>query len=348
MSMGQWVNLGIRADDTSGRAWVCTPRRLADDQIYLFSGTTNGTSHLQIWDSVAEHWRMVKRGRAGREELAFSDPGATVPAGTDNGHAVWDAVADELWVNVVNPWRTQLGNPTVPAIYMPATNSWRPVTLAEFPSYDFEGSGGSQTLDRIFNAGVASNPRWMVLYGGSKLGASSHLWTFDGLNRRWRKWVNHGDGVGRPGRMTNIQAQLEWIPILGRFLLYHAQAVWTLAPDSWTWTAALTRGSPPPQSQGTGAKLLGDRYVAVFGGSAITVLDLETWQWSPVRLDGSAPARSNAVFWSAFGHLYQAWGTGLPYPADREIWVFRDILAHLEVPRSLAVPLTLEARFSYD
>jgi hypothetical protein len=305
-----WENLGVRSDDPSSRAWFCVPRRQADGRAYLFSGTTNGKNHLLRFNPTREYWEMVKRGSESFPYFPF--PGAQSPGGTDNGHAVWDNVNDELWVSVINarpvpPDRRAIN--AAPAIYNPATDKWRQVTQNEFPSYDFTN------LPELYNAGAASSPTHIVVYGGS--GATLNrttLWVYSGKTRKWQTLSHHGEGAGKPGPLVNIQSQFHWHPDLGLFILYANQMIFTLTPGEWSWQVRRTDGEPPTISRSIGAiPLIGKKKLAVFGGETTDVwlLDCERWSWSRLRGNSISSVylpRLDAAFHAEGTTLYMAWG----------------------------------------
>ena len=313
-----WQNLGPRADDTSGRAWLAIPVRPADGSRWLYSGTTNGEGDLMRWDSPAERWRMVLKGPMPWPRPAFPAAGATHPAPTDNGFAVW--AHEELYVNAVNPSGYDS------AVYDPLPNKWYPVVAAGYPEAE---------MRQLFNAASASNADVAVLYGGSLVGtACAHLWAYDGA---WAKHANHGLGAGKPGAMKNMQNQMRWAPTLGRFLLYHSGNVWTLHPDTLVWEQWVTTGTAPTAKhpvasdgtlvQGLGLEILGDYAIVCGGNPHIYGLHLPTRAWRRLGNEGAAPNRFNGAVWSANGHLYQCWGTNQSAPAD--VWRFPDVLAAL-------------------
>lgn len=304
----RWTDLGVRSDDPSGRAWFAVPRRMRDGRAYIYSGTTNGKNHLIRFNPTREHWEMAKRGN--ESHPYFPETGAEFPSGVDNGHAVWDNVWDELWVNCVNPRPAPITvNPAAPAIYNVASGRWRQVTPSEFPTYDFTNLPG------LYNAGCASSERHIVIYGGSGVPLNrTTLWVYTGATKTWETFPNHGGGPGKPGPLVNIQCQLHWHPDLNLFLLYANQEVFALTPGQWSWQRQPTSGEPPSIGTAIGAvPLIGLRKMAVFGGPTTDVwlLDCERWTWS--RFPGG-PIRSvylprlDAAFFAEGTNLYMSWG----------------------------------------
>lgn len=307
----QWEDLGPRSEETAYRAWFTVARRAADGAHYIYSGTTRPENHLLRFDPVAERWVIHKRGNGKRPW--FPDPGAEFPASVDNGFAVWDNINDELWVNCVNPWGAPLPNASTQgwngfsaAIFNGRTNSWRAVTREEFPTFDFA------LLPVLFNAGSSSGPEHLVIYGGSRNGALSHLWVHSCRTRVWRQYPYHGEKGEGPGPVRNIQNQLQWIPSLNAFLLYVDQRVFTLSLD-WIWRRQATTGDPPIDGRSINMVLLPsiDSVAVVAGRSAdVWLLDLKRWGWSRVAAQGPLPPlpRWDGGAWVEGRRIYMCWG----------------------------------------
>ena len=322
-----WDDLGYRSEDSSGRAWFAVPRRAKDGKAYIYSGTTNGKNHLLRWEPAGERWVIHKRGNEGasdgRDKTWFPWPGAEYPAAVDNGFAVWDNVADELWVNCVNP-------SAAPAIYNPATDRWRQVTSKEFPSVDLT------RISRAFNGGCASSPDYLVIYGGHIESPTALLHVFDGRRRVWTYYPNHGVGDGKPGVQQNIQGQLQWIPFLDAFLLYAGRRVFTLSLD-WKWQLRPTTGEPPSMAHRVCAVPLPDgRAIAVVGGDTldVSILDIKQWTWTKLageKAPGSKMSpptpRLDGAAWAERQGLYIAWGQESNAPAEliRRTFVCREL-----------------------
>jgi len=307
-----WVNLGNRNEEWGGRYWVAVARRLADGRHYVFSGGTDRKNSVIVWDPQAELWKVVKKGPG--TLFAFPQPGAEFPSGTDNGFAVWDNVADELWVDSVNPYGG--GHPL--AIYSPKTDAWRPAA-----NHDLTGLDGQavKLLQNLYNAGVASNERWLVIYAGNATNnPSADLYVRDCANKQWTRYPDHGIGTGKPGPMWYIQNQLRWSADLGKFVLYTERRVFTLTPGTWTWQLMPTTGPPPVDGHSNGLTVLdGLGVAAVFGGRApdVSLLDLKSWTWSvrKANMPQSFLRRYDGLYWAeqlkGEIRLYQSHG-GLP------------------------------------
>jgi hypothetical protein len=57
-----WQDLGIRSEDSAGKAWFAVARRAADGRAYIYSGNPARTNHLLRFDPDIEKWVIVKRG----------------------------------------------------------------------------------------------------------------------------------------------------------------------------------------------------------------------------------------------------------------------------------------------
>ncbi len=329
----RWEDLGIRSDDASSRAWFVLTHRRADNNHYIYSGTTNGRNHLLRWDADREWWVIHKRGNEGKSDGGsynwFPWPGAEFPAAVDNGFAVWDNVNDELWVNCVNPWGSAPGgspfkrwNGFSPAIYSARTDRWREVTPTEFPTFDFA------VLPKVFNAGAASSPEHTVIYGG-RGEIQATLWIYEGKTRRWTRRVRHGEG--KPGELGSVENQLQWAPSLDLFVLYAKRRVFTLSLD-WKWEERRTDGEPPPNSHGVNLVMLpGQEQAAIVGGTSpdVWLLDLRNWRWSRVVSEASLPPapRKDGAAWVNKKGLYVEWGQEEDVPAEiiRRAFVCRSL-----------------------
>lgn len=333
----RWEDLGIRSDDLSYRAWFVVALRAADNNHYIYSGGTNGKNHLLRWDIERERWVIQKRGNEGNPDGSshnwFPWPGAEFPAAVDNGFAVWDNVNDELWVNCVNPWGSgppgspfNQWKPFSPAIYSPRADKWREVTPAEFPTFDFA------VLPKVHNAGCASSPEHLILYGGRDE-IQATLWIYEGKTRRWARRLRHGDGWGKPGEVGGIENQLQWAPSLGLFVLYAHRRVFTLSVD-WKWEERRTAGEPPPMGHSVNLVLLPDQeQAAVVGGLTpdVWLLDLRRWRWSRVVSEKPLPPvpRKDGAAWANRKGLYVAWGQEFDVPAEiiRRAFVCRSLVS---------------------
>ncbi len=283
------------------------------------------------WHPVSERFEIEKAGTVG----AF-------PPSVDNGWLAWDNVADELWGNMVNPWN-------VPSIYTPATQTWRPVTLAEFPTFDW--SGNASSLRGVFNPGVASNGRYIVVYGGnSDAGPMAHLWVADcqaPKATRWTRFTNYGIGPGKPGPQGYIQMQCSWNVDLGLFIFCAGGFVWTLDPADWTWRARPTTGPAPPNRSTICLSRPGAGQLVACGGETanIWLLDLRTWVWS-VIVDASMPAdhlpRWDGIGWLEGDALYVGYGWGMGAPGTSQD-IFRYVLPPSGEPLTLQAPLAVLA-----
>lgn len=318
-----WVNLGDRNEEWGGRYWVAVARRLADGRHYAFSGGTDGRNSVIVWDPPSEFWKVVKKGPGTR--FGFPDPGAEFPYATDNGFAVWDNVADELWVNSVNPYIR--GHPV--AIYSPKTDAWRPATAPDLTGLDAQAV---KLLENRHNSALASNDRWLVVYGGNATSnPSADLYVRDCLNKQWMRYPDHGLGAGKPGPMWFVQNQLRWSADLGKFVLYSKQRVFTLTPGTWTWQLMPTSGPAPVDGHSIGAAALdGLGVMAVFGGSSsdVYVLDLKSWTWSvrKANMPQRYLKRYDGLYWAERANdgirLYQSHGgiNGLGNAEVIKVW----------------------------
>lgn len=306
-----WVNLGDRNEEWGGRYWVAVARRLADGRHYVFSGGTDGQNSLIVWDPPSEFWKVVKKGPGNGPGTAFCFPasGAQFPCSVDNGFAVWDNVADELWVNNVNPW----GHPV--AIYSPKTDAWRQATTSDLTGLDAQAV---KLLQTRHNSALASNARWLVIYGGNATSnPSADLYVRDCLNKQWTRYPDHGLGAGKPGPMWYVQNQLRWSADLGKFILYAYRRVFTLTPGTWAWQVMPTTGPAPADGHDLGAAVLDHLgLMAVFGGSSsdVYLLDLKTWTWSvqKANIPSAYQKRPAGLYWAERANndtrLYQSHG----------------------------------------
>lgn len=300
-----WQNLGRRNPEYGSRAWFATARRKADGRLYIYSGGTDpSVNALLRWNPDTESFEVENAG------VAASTPwGGGTPPSVDNGWTAWDNVNDECYVNCVNPW-------SVPGLYTAATRSWRQVTRAEFPTFDW--SDDSESLRGAFNAGVASNDRYIVVYGGQDGagGGLAHLWVCDGQApqaTRWQTFRDHGIGPGKPGPQYFIQGQLSWNADIGRFLLVTGDRLWALDPEGWVWQAHPTTGAVPPVRSVMCVSRPRAFQLVACGGvtSGLWFLDLRTWTWT-LRTDATMPAdrlpRWDGIAWLEDAALYVGYG----------------------------------------
>lgn len=310
---GTWVDLGNRNDEWGGRFWFGVARRMSDGRAYVFSGGTDYQNSLIAWNKATERWNVSKKGPGNGPNTSFCFPaiGAQFPCSTDNGFAGWDNVADELWVNNVNPW----GHPV--AIYSPKKDAWRAATDSDLAGLDGQARN---LLEKLSNPGVASNDRWLVLYGGNATSSpNADLYVRDGLNKQWTRHPGHGLGAGKPGPMWYIESQLRWSASLGKFVLYTQQRVFTLTPGTWAWQLMPTTGPTPAYGCCIGTEIFGTTLVA-FGGNTgdVSLFNLLTGVWTTKSATVPNPEflpRTDAAFWgeqdaSGAVTLYQSHGYG--------------------------------------